>query len=1009
MPAIHVLNSCPLRFDQIFSIDGNSESSIQADLVSHIRSLSPLNAQTSLKDAFLWLVDPRNTQWLLFIDNVDDIEMNLAAFLPDCNHGSILVTTRNRHLGRLASKKECHIELDVMSEDEALDMLQRTVSSDQFLWKEKSLSDVTKALGYLPVALAQAGAYMCENMCSAEDYLRLYKQSQDQLLMYEAQSRHKANAYAAFDVSFRRLPIEIQDFLYIASHYHFSGFPMAAFNHAGASEFRRDPFEYLPREPTFEESISILKKIFFKDGKWAEESMHRVIRLLQSYSMASFSSNFKTKLLTVHPLFHDWLFNRIPSERRPFFLSAATRILTCGQGEKWMGPQLFPHILYIISSNEKRLIHINDRASLSFTMGYYGDNESAKRSWLDIYTTLDQQKGEQGLAFASASAELGGLYDDDLSKMAELEQQALKIYESILGSDHEKSHFMFLELASTYERQGNYEEAGGMYKRVMECRKEKYGEDDLVHLEAMKRLACCNQSQKSDVAIEKLLSTVLHRRRKILGNDHDETLSAMHQLSMSYLSLGRHSEAVELKVEYVNTLTEKLGEYHIKTIWALRDLSVTYRSLGQYSKADQLDKEWIKRHKAKPAENELSAVWVMHELALSCYNQSRYSEAEDLETEVVRRMGERYGESHADMLSSKHLLAMIYDGQGRYSDAEKLYTELIKRRKETQGDDHRSFISSMYSLARNYSFQKRHCDAEKLYKEVLKQLRDKHSDDHARILDVLRTLARFYELRGRHSEATEMKAEQAIQWKNMSRANQLDVLRYMYNLTMIYFNAGRYSEAEVSSNEAICRQTDILGESHFDTLQSTHLLGKIYQAQGRYTESESLYMKTLTSWKASFGEYHIDTLYSMHGLAVIYHNKGWGLEAERLESKVMKGRREKLGDDHPETMSSMYLLAKIYQDQGRYPEAEVLQLDLVEQQKKHLGEEHTDTLQSLYDLSWNYLHQNKYSEAESLSSRLLEKRKQILGEDHSDTLKAKCLLDEINLSRGRSPEVTSTT
>jgi hypothetical protein len=92
------------RFDHTFAIDGSSESSIRADLISHVRSLGPKSSQATLEDALLWFSDPRNTQWLLFIDNVDDVEINLPTFLPDCNHGSILVTTRNRHLGRLAPK-----------------------------------------------------------------------------------------------------------------------------------------------------------------------------------------------------------------------------------------------------------------------------------------------------------------------------------------------------------------------------------------------------------------------------------------------------------------------------------------------------------------------------------------------------------------------------------------------------------------------------------------------------------------------------------------------------------------------------------------------------------------------------------------------------------------------------------------------------------------------------------------------------------------------------------------
>ena len=45
-----------------------------------------------------WLASQSGQNWLLFFDNADNVQLDLAAFFPSCRFGNILVTTRNQHL-----------------------------------------------------------------------------------------------------------------------------------------------------------------------------------------------------------------------------------------------------------------------------------------------------------------------------------------------------------------------------------------------------------------------------------------------------------------------------------------------------------------------------------------------------------------------------------------------------------------------------------------------------------------------------------------------------------------------------------------------------------------------------------------------------------------------------------------------------------------------------------------------------------------------------------------------
>ena len=81
-------------FSQIFYIDASNQQTVETDLMAII----PPNVTQSVDACKHWLASQHKENWLLFFDNADDVQLNLAKFFPDCRFGNILVTTRNPHL-----------------------------------------------------------------------------------------------------------------------------------------------------------------------------------------------------------------------------------------------------------------------------------------------------------------------------------------------------------------------------------------------------------------------------------------------------------------------------------------------------------------------------------------------------------------------------------------------------------------------------------------------------------------------------------------------------------------------------------------------------------------------------------------------------------------------------------------------------------------------------------------------------------------------------------------------
>jgi hypothetical protein len=137
-----------------------------------------------------WLGDDAHGLWLLVLDNADDMETfsarsnpssggneqtaPLVKYLPHSSNGSTLITTRDKRVGERLTNREKAIMVLPMAELEAERLLWSKVTQEGSLDKTKS-SELLEVLGYLPLAITQAAAYISENNIKIEEYLESFR------------------------------------------------------------------------------------------------------------------------------------------------------------------------------------------------------------------------------------------------------------------------------------------------------------------------------------------------------------------------------------------------------------------------------------------------------------------------------------------------------------------------------------------------------------------------------------------------------------------------------------------------------------------------------------------------------------------------------------------------------------------------------------------------------------------------------------------------------------------
>ncbi|KAJ6450519.1 P-loop containing nucleoside triphosphate hydrolase protein, partial [Mycena sanguinolenta] len=189
---------------------------------------------TSSQDALMWLVS-KHEEWLLFLDNADDPEINLNQFFPQCSHGNIIITTRNHG----AQIHGAHSEVSNMEELDAITLLLKSAQCETSVTNQLLAPQIVKvscdhafihiihfvkALCYFPLAIVQAGAFISETE-ALDTYLDLFLflTNQTELLRRKSTQTHDNYAWAVYttwEMSFSKLSSPVAMFLKLCSFLH---------------------------------------------------------------------------------------------------------------------------------------------------------------------------------------------------------------------------------------------------------------------------------------------------------------------------------------------------------------------------------------------------------------------------------------------------------------------------------------------------------------------------------------------------------------------------------------------------------------------------------------------------------------------------------------------------------------------------------------------------------------------------------------------------------------------
>ncbi|KAJ7712823.1 P-loop containing nucleoside triphosphate hydrolase protein [Mycena metata] len=293
--ALKFIKESSSRFSVIFFIDTSTIATIQTGL-KNIAILKDFG--DSPQDGLLWLTT-NIEEWLLFFDNADDSSINLNDYIPQCDHGNVIITSRNPGLCVYAGSNSL---VSDMEEEDAVTLLLKSALQKATNRTEEIAAELVKLLHYLPLAIVQAGAFISKSR-NLDGYLALYTKNQAQLLSErpaQSHDRYAWTVYTTWQMSFDRLTPPAALFLQYCSFLHYNGISEEIFRYASEYQFPSNG----PSKEELQEPLEFLSCFLGPTGKWDSLQFLNATNEVQSYSLISFDT--ERKLFSIHPLVHAW-------------------------------------------------------------------------------------------------------------------------------------------------------------------------------------------------------------------------------------------------------------------------------------------------------------------------------------------------------------------------------------------------------------------------------------------------------------------------------------------------------------------------------------------------------------------------------------------------------------------------------------------------------------------------------------------------------------------------------
>lgn len=567
------------EYDLIFWLAADNEASLTDSFRSlgqrlKLATAADTDQQAIVQRVLRWLGQAER-QWLLVFDNADEIESKeLANYLPRTGSGQILITSRSPNWRTIGNV----LTLDIFSKEEAVDFLnQRTEKTTPENEAEKSLA---ATLGYFPLALEHAAAYVEATGSNYVSYQQLFEKMRQELWReVEVPNSYHATISTTWQLTFKQIQ-EVPGALDLLNLCCFLAPDDIPFDlivkHAKALPEELSTLLEHPIER--DKLVKGLLRYSLIQRKGDELSLHRLVQMVARDQM---SKELSQKWVGAAISFLSVAFAYDKNDMKTW--STSQRLLNHSQTiVEWV-----PEDLVL---PEKTVQLLNKTAEY---LSQFGNYESSLVCTQKALAISEKQLGPNHPDTAQSLNNFGGLLQamGDLARARPFYERALAIREKALGSDHPDTAQTLNNLGALLHSLGDMVAALPLYERALAIREKALGPDHPDTANSLNNLGSLLQAMGDLVAARQLHERALAISEKILGPDHPDTAASLNNLGSIYLFQGKLVLARKYLERALKIIEQTKGKNHpvlVKILTNLSGIMVKFRN-------DVIARQYLKR------------------------------------------------------------------------------------------------------------------------------------------------------------------------------------------------------------------------------------------------------------------------------------------------------------------------------------------------------------------------------------------------------------------------------
>jgi len=620
-----------------------------------------------------------HAHWLLIFDNADDPK-ELESFFPG-GPGHVLITSRNPTWSRVADP----LEIDVFTRRESVEHLQRRVPQ----LTDEDADMVAEALGDLPLAIEQAGAWLEETGTPATTYVDQLSRQPASVLELNKPPDYPEPVALTWRVSFDRLR-----------------------EHSPAAARLLELCAFFAPEPI---SLSLLYSdemigtLVPLDDRLKEKIvLGQLIREIARFALAKVDQGNNS--IQVHRLIQAVIRAQLTAEQQEDSFHEVHRVLVGArprQGdtddpENWprydlIWPHLGPSEADECDEEETRQLLI-DRVRYLWKRGQFDYaldfGRNLEEGWRVRLGSDDRQTLHLRFQLANVLRSQGRYADARI-----VDSEVFAKQREVLTEGHPHTLQTAGGLAGDLRGLGDFQEALTMDRETYDRFKELFGEDHPSTLSAANNLAVDLRLVGDCFAAREFDQDTLARRKAVLGLDHPYTLYSAANLARDMREAGEYAASIELLRDTYEQYETVLGKDFVDTLRTAKSLAVSLRKTGELEEAYQITKSTRDRYMQHYSEDSPDSLACSLNLACDLSALDRKSAARDLAADVKKAYERSLGADHPYTLVAANNLSTYLRGAGALDEAEKLARETFEQFHEKLTDAHPFSLSCAINLA----------------------------------------------------------------------------------------------------------------------------------------------------------------------------------------------------------------------------------------------------------------------------------------------------------------------